>query len=103
MHGHQNRDAQEIKEAKNRVRLKKSVFSTKKQFRQMFNDFMAPRMTDEKPSENNNKMLRRLASSPRLSTLSNVHVKPFAPGALNSRDNTASKPAGLVGGNTTTN
>ena len=100
MHGHQSRDAEEIREAKHRVQLKKSVFSTKKQFRQIFNDFMAPRMTDEKPTEKN-KMLRRLASSPRLSTLSNAQVKPFAPG-INSRDNTAIKPAGLAG-NTTTN
>ena len=72
MHGHKSRDADEIREAKNRVRLKKSIFSTKKQFRQIFNDFMAPRLTDEKPSENKNKMLKRLASSPRLSTLSSI-------------------------------
>ena len=47
MHGHRSRDVEEIREAKHRVSLKKSVFSTKKEFRKIFNDFMAPRSTDE--------------------------------------------------------
>ena len=44
--GHKNREIEEIREAKNRVKLKKSVFSTKKEFKSIFNDFMAPRHTD---------------------------------------------------------
>ena len=72
MHGHRSRDVEEIREAKHRVSLKKSVFSTKKEFRKIFNDFMAPRSTDEQQSQ---KLLRRQASSPRLSSnLSNIHV-----------------------------
>ena len=78
MLGHRNRDNEEIREAKNRVRLKKSIFSTKKEFRQIFNDFMAPRSTDNGSST---KMLRRQASmkgsSPEASNFSNLHLKPF--------------------------
>ena len=44
--GHKNREIEKIREAKNRVKLKKSVFSTKKEFKSIFNDFMAPRHTD---------------------------------------------------------
>ena len=40
------RDLEQIREAKNRVKLNKSVFSNKKQFREIFNDFMAPRQND---------------------------------------------------------
>ena len=40
------RDVEQIREAKNRVKLNKSVFSNKKQFREIFNDFMAPRQND---------------------------------------------------------
>ena len=40
------RDLDQIREAKNRVKLNKSVFSNKKQFREIFNDFMAPRQND---------------------------------------------------------
>ena len=40
------RDLEQIREAKNRVKLNKSVFSNKKQFREIFNDFMAPRQNE---------------------------------------------------------
>ena len=46
MRGHRSRDVNELVEAKNRVKLKKNVFSNKKDFRDMFNDFMAPRPSD---------------------------------------------------------
>lgn len=45
--GHRTRDFKELSEAKNRLKLKKSVFANKKQFRDLFNDFMAPRPTDQ--------------------------------------------------------
>ena len=41
--GHLSRDIDELSLAKNRIKLKKSVFNTKKEFREIFNDFMAPR------------------------------------------------------------
>lgn len=41
--GHLTRDIDELSLAKNRIKLKKSVFNTKKEFREIFNDFMAPR------------------------------------------------------------
>lgn len=44
--GHRIRDLEEQLIAKNRVKLRQNVFSTKRQFRDMFNDFMAPRPTD---------------------------------------------------------
>lgn len=49
--GHRTRDQEERLMAKNRVKLAMNVFSNKKQFRAMFNDFMAPRFTDDLPTK----------------------------------------------------
>ena len=46
MLGHLDRNEHEMRETKNRVKLSKSVFSNKKQFKSLFNEFMAPRLTD---------------------------------------------------------
>ena len=46
MRGHRTRDLNELMQAKNKVRLKKNVLTNKKDFRKMFNEFMAPRPTD---------------------------------------------------------
>ena len=45
--GHRERDLFQRKEAKNPIMLRKSVFGTKKEFQEMFKDFMAPRNSDK--------------------------------------------------------
>ena len=39
-------DDQQVKELINRVKLKKNVFATKKDLKEVFNDFMKPRITE---------------------------------------------------------
>ena len=51
MVGHLDRNVNEMRETKNRVKLSKSVFNNKKEFRSIFNDFMAPRKTDRFATE----------------------------------------------------
>ena len=54
MLGHLDRNVNEMRATKNRVKLSKSVFNNKKEFRSIFNDFMAPRKTDRFDTERSN-------------------------------------------------
>ena len=44
------REGDSLREATNRMKLNKSVFNTKKEFRLLFNEFMAPRGESLLPS-----------------------------------------------------
>ena len=62
MLGHLDRNVNEMRETKNRVKLSKSVFNNKKEFRSIFNDFMAPRKTDRFSTEKSNEFCMTILS-----------------------------------------